>query len=135
MADSWSSATETAIFISIMARYDHLLIFKSTYNLCLLTYRLTWKYGRDYKYTLGEKMKEDAHGMLDILVETNSVANCEKGKLLNALLLKVEQFRMYARISCDLELITPESLGKVAELMEEISKQAGAWKGWVESQR
>lgn len=116
-----------------MARYDHLLIFKSTYALCLLTYRLTHNFGRDYRYTLGDRMKEATHDLLDILVETNSMNDSGKAKSLCAFLLKLEKFRMYVRISCDLGLITPESFGKVALNMEEIEKQAQRWKNWAKN--
>jgi hypothetical protein len=115
-----------------MARYDHLPIFKSSYTLCLLIYKLTHNFGKDYRYTLGERMKCSAHEMLNLLIETNSIANSEKSKSLRAFLLEMEKFRMYVRVSCDLKLITPTSLGKVAEIMEEIEKQATGWKTWVE---
>ena len=118
-----------------MARYDHLPIFKSSYALCLLTYKLTHNFGKDYRYTLGERMKCGAHEMLNLLIETNSVINSEKSKLLRAFLLEMEKFRMYIRVSCDLKLITPTSLGKVAEIMEEVEKQATGWKTWVEKEQ
>lgn len=117
-----------------MARYDHLPIFKSSYALCLLTYKITHNFGKDYRYTLGERMKGTAHDILDLLIETNSANIDEKGKLLSAFLLENEKFRMYARIACDLGRITPTFLGKTAELLEEIEKQAVGWKAWVEKQ-
>jgi hypothetical protein len=76
-------------------------------------------------------MKTATHDMLDLLIETNSVANAEKVKPLGAFMLKCEQFRMYVRVSCDLKILTPQSLGKVAEIMEEIGRQAEGWKSWV----
>ena len=129
-----SPPEQNAILIQ-MARYDHLPIFKSTYALCLLTYKLTHNFGKDYRYTLGERMKETAHDMLDLLVETNSAIDSEKGKPLSVFLLKVEKFRMYVRISCDLGRVTPASLGKVAELFEEIETQAVGWKIWCDKQK
>jgi hypothetical protein len=119
------------LYLTIMARYDHLPIFKSAYAFCLLAYELTHNFGRDYRYTLGERMKETAHDMLDLLIETNSAVNSEKTKLLEVLILKMEKYRMYARMSCDLKLVSPESLGKVAEALEEMEKQAVGWKNWA----
>ncbi len=68
-------------------------------------------------------MKETAHKMLDLLVETNSADNSEKVVPLTVLSLEIEKYRMYVRISCDLKIISPASLGKVSELLEEIEKQ------------
>ncbi len=116
-----------------MARYDHLPIFKSVYALCLLAYKLTHNFGKDYRYTLAERMKEIAHDMLDLLIETNSAINSEKAKLLDSLSLKMEKYKMYTRISCDLKLISPESLGKVTETLEEIEKQTTGWKKWAQN--
>lgn len=115
-----------------MARYDHIPLFKSAYNLCLEAYKITKNFSREYKYTLGEKIKETAHEMLDLVIETNSLEDKDKGKNLAILLLKTEKLRMHLRISCDLKIFPAKYLGETAEQLEEISKQAGGWKKWVE---
>jgi hypothetical protein len=118
-----------------MSRYDHLRIFKSAYELCLLTYRLTHNFGKDHRYTLGERMKCVVHDMLDLLIETNSATDAKKPEFLDVFSMKIERFRMYARISCDLKVITPGSLGKAEELLEDIETQAVAWRAWAKEQR
>jgi len=110
-----------------MARYDHLPLFKSTYALVLLVYQVTRKYDREYKYTLGEKIKENAHEILDGIIRTNSLPDPQKSASLKLLLLDVERLRIYFRISCDLHIMTPKFLGVLTERIEEIEKQMNGW--------
>jgi hypothetical protein len=41
--------------LSIMAQYQHLPIYKQTYDILLRTMTATKDFSRDYKYTLGQK--------------------------------------------------------------------------------
>ena len=114
-----------------MARYDHLPLFKATYNLCLEIYKVTANYSREYKFTLGETMKELSHDIVDTVIETNSLENKNKTGNLYRLLIKIEKLRIYLRISCDLKILSPQSLGKSAEMIEDIRKQTGGWINYV----
>lgn len=113
-----------------MARYDHLPLFKTAYKLCLEVYKITKDFSREYKYTLGEQIKETSHEILDLVIETNSLEDKNKGKNLTLLLLKTEKLRMYLRISCDLKILSASLLGKMALQLEEIGKQAAGWQKW-----
>jgi hypothetical protein len=42
-----------------MALYDELPVFKAAYDLLLDIYRFSAKLTREYKYTLGEKLKNE----------------------------------------------------------------------------
>lgn len=116
---------------NFMANYDHLPLFKSAFTLCLEMYKITKNFGREYKYTLGERIKEKSHVMLDIIIETNSLDNVRKVNSLRKLLLETEKLKMCLRISCHLKLISPKALGKSAENIEEICKQSYGWMNYA----
>jgi len=58
-----------------MSRYFHLPIFQMGYNLNLEIYRTTHNFPREYKYSLGQKIKEISSELLDLIVLTNSEEN------------------------------------------------------------
>ena len=41
-----------------MATYDHLPVYKKTYDLLLQLFRLSQNMERDYRYTIGENLKK-----------------------------------------------------------------------------
>ena len=43
----------------IMARYQHLPIYKMTYELLLKVMNITKNFPKEFKYTLGEKLKDE----------------------------------------------------------------------------
>jgi len=42
----------------IMTYYNNLPVYRSSYNLLLDIYNLTKNFSREYKYTLGQKLKQ-----------------------------------------------------------------------------
>ena len=43
-------------------------------------YKTTANFSREFKYTLGEKLKNSAHDILDVIMRTNSMPDREKQK-------------------------------------------------------
>ena len=44
-----------------MAKYDHLPIFKKSYDLCLEIEKQVNNFSRDYKYTIGTEIRQISH--------------------------------------------------------------------------
>jgi len=42
-----------------MARYDHLPVYKISYELLILIFRITKDFSREYKYTIGQEVKKE----------------------------------------------------------------------------
>lgn len=116
-----------------MARYDHLPIFKSAYILCLNVYKITRNFNREYKYTLGEKMKETSHRIVSLIIDTNSMENNVKTAGIAKILLETERLRIYSRIACDLKIFPIKHLGTITENLENLEKQSGGWIKWLKS--
>jgi hypothetical protein len=88
---------------------------------------MTKDYEREYKYTLGENIKNVSHDILDLIIEVNSLENKDKAEGLKIVLVKTEKLKIYMRISCDLKIISPKQLGNLAEKIEEIERQINGW--------
>ena len=55
-----------------MAQYEHLPIYKQTYDILLRTMTATKDFPREYKYTLGQKIKDELIEMVVLIYRANS---------------------------------------------------------------
>jgi len=114
-----------------MARYEHIKIFQCAYLLTLEVYKTTKNFSKEYKYTLAEKLKNIAHELLDLIMQTNTLPDKEKSKLFLLIDFKKENLRIYLRIACDLKIISGGRLGELNTKIEEIGRQLGGWQKWT----
>ena len=111
-----------------MSRYLHLPLFQKAYDFNLEIYRTTHNFPREYKYTLGQKIKEIASELLDCIVVANSEK--DKGRYFPLMKTQVEQIRIKLRLSYDLKIINSKRLEYLNRIIEEISKQVTGWENW-----
>ena len=55
-----------------MAQYQHLPIYKQTYDLLLRTMTATKDFPREYKYSLGQKIKDELMELVVLIYRANS---------------------------------------------------------------
>lgn len=115
----------------LMARYEHIRIFQSAYILTIEIYKTTGNFGKQYKYTLGEKLKNSSCDVLEAIMRANFVSNSEKKKYFPEIDFRKEKVRIYLRIAADLKLISSGRLGVLNERIEDIGNQLGGWQKWV----
>lgn len=108
-----------------MARYTHLTIYQKTYDLTLRIFRETHEFPRDYKYTLGQQMKETCLDMLDAIIEANG-AKEKKAPLERASAL-LERLRVSARLAYDLKVIGMKKYEVLSKYSDEIGRMIGGW--------
>lgn len=106
-------------------KYDQLPVFKESYDLTLQVYRSSLTMKRDYKYTLGEKLKEDV-GELQLNIYRASIRP-EKVPHVVAARERVEAIRMKIRLLRDLGQIPMNNMARLITSLESISKQLSAW--------
>jgi len=114
-----------------MENNNPLRIYKTSYDLLLSLFQLSAKFSREQKFTLGEKMKNEA---VELLVSICRINNDEKKKEESFLLAKdkVERIRIYLRIAKDLKEINLERFVELNESIEYILKQLSLWqKNWA----
>lgn len=116
-----------------MARYEHIAIFQSAYMLTLEIYKTTKNFSKEHKFTLGERLKNIAHELLDQVIKTNNMPGKEKLEGIKNIDYKKEELRIHLRLANDLKIISHGQLGVFNDKIEEIGKQAGGWSRWTAS--
>jgi hypothetical protein len=58
-----------------MAQYEHLPVFKKSYDLLLTIYQSVGMFGKEFKYTIGEKLKNEALELIVCIYKANSRVN------------------------------------------------------------
>jgi 23S rRNA-intervening sequence protein len=108
-----------------MATYDNLPVYKACYSLLILLFSGARNMQRDYRYTLGETMKNE----LVALVTNIYRANCraEKKNLLTSARENIEVVRLLLRLSRDLNQFPLKPFVAANENIESISKQLTTW--------
>lgn len=112
-----------------MAQYNHLPIFQLAYKLTLEIYQTTHQFSREYKYTLGQKLKEISAEFLDFIVVANSQEN--KLSALKEARLRLERLRIHIRLACDLKIISLKKYESAFRSLEDLSKQLSGWQEWA----
>lgn len=111
--------------------YD-LEVYKKCYDLLISVFVAVKHYSREYKYNLGDRIKQE---VLDVMlniyranVSENKSPYLQKGRE------HIEVLKLLIRLSKDLRLL---SVAKYTELFgktESISKQLLGWQKWYEQQ-
>lgn len=105
--------------------YDNLPVYKSTYDLLLMVFRLNRNFQRDYRYTLGENVKNELVALLVCIYQANSTV--QKVPHLQKAREHVVVVKLQIRLLMDLKQINLKQYAAAAELIESISKQLAAW--------
>lgn len=108
-----------------MAIYDNLPVFKASYDLLLEIYRLNENLKRDYRYTLGENLKQETMAMMVNIYKANSVE--DKIALLGEAREKLVAVKLYIRLLHDLKQLSVKQFALLSVHTESISKQLVAW--------
>ncbi len=108
-----------------MATYDQLPVYKVCYDLLIMTFYLVNHFKREYKYTLGERIKSEILNTLINIYWANT--HKEKSEALAKARNHLELVRLYYRIVKDMKQINLEKFVEANEKIENVSKQLFAW--------
>ncbi len=108
-----------------MAQYDELPVYKASYDLLILIFGFCIGFSRDYKYTLGEKLKNET---LDLIMHIYR-ANCsaEKNRELSKAREHTEVVRLLLRLTKDLRQIDLKKFVMINDKLESVSRQLTGW--------
>ncbi len=109
-----------------MAQYRHLPIYRLTYELLQRVMVVTKEFPREYKFTLGQKIKEEVIEMVVLIYRANSSVN--KISHIEAMLERLQVVELLFRLCHDLRLMPTNSYASVVEKTESLGKQAQGWK-------
>jgi hypothetical protein len=108
-----------------MAQYQHLPIYKKTYDVLLRVMTATNDFPREYKYTLGQKIKDE----LIELVVTIYRANSSKDKIyhIQLILERIQAIQLMIRLCHDMRIMSRGNYVALAEMTDSLGKQAQGW--------
>ena len=108
-----------------MVIYNHLPVYKASYDLLVDIFEVTRHFTREYKYTLGESIKKEAIEMITNIYRANS--SYDKRDKIQVARENIEVIRLYFRLMRDLGQISLKSFVEVNEKIEMVSKQLTGW--------
>lgn len=108
-----------------MAQYQHLPIYKTTYDLLVDLMNVTKDFPRDFKFSLGEKIQNHVIELLVLIYKANSARN--KKDFIEEILNEVQFLDLFLRISFDLKIIPQARYCVFMEKTFSIAKQAQGW--------
>lgn len=108
-----------------MANYTELNVYKATYGLLFEVLTASKSFHRDFKYTIGENLKNELISAMMQIWRANSTHT----KLDNILCARehIEKCRLYLRLLHDLRQINMEAFTKWNIAIQDISKQLSGW--------
>ena len=112
-----------------MAQYQHLPIYKTTYELLGAVTRLTAGFPKAYKYSLGEKIRGEVVEMIVYIFKANS-SRAERAEHAGIVLERVQVVELLLRLSRDMRAITIKQFSETVALTDSLGRQA---QGWIKS--
>ena len=104
-----------------MGNYDELPVFKASYDLLLEIFKLTKNFSKDYKYTIGESLKNETMALITHIYRANSTT--KKVDIIQTAREKTEVIRLYIRLLKDLREINLKRFVQVNKRIENVSRQ------------
>ncbi len=106
--------------------HDTLPVFKKGYDLLIEIYKMTTDLRREYKYTIGEKLKNET---LELLLEIYRANLSRKKEIyIDRCRENTEAVRLLIRLLHDLRQISIKRMIAINILIESVSKQLSGWK-------
>lgn len=110
-----------------MAQYQHLPIYRITYELLQKSVLTIKEFPRDYKFTIGQQLQETIVGLVVLIYKANT-AKAERLIYIEQLLEKIQVTELLIRLSQNMRLISKKDYGTLVEMTQSLNKQAEGWK-------
>lgn len=108
-----------------MAQYKHLPIYKTTYELLEAVTRKTKDFPKDFKYSLGDKIRSECIELVVSIYKANSTK--QRQEFIQNILDRVQVIELMLRLCKDLRLLTVESFSAIVVLTDSLGRQAQGW--------
>jgi len=109
-----------------MAQYQHLPIYKTTYALLEAVTKRTKDFPRDYKYSLGDKIRNECIELVIFIYKANSMFK-ERQNHLEQILERVQVINLMLRLAKDLRLFSVTAFSEIILLTDSLARQAQGW--------
>jgi len=109
-----------------VARYQHLPIYKLSYEILLRVMLVVKDFPRDHKYTLGQKLRDEVIALIVLIYRANSSEH--KSQIIGEILEKVLVVELLVRLSRDMLILSIKHYAGLVEMTESLARQAQGWK-------
>ncbi len=109
-----------------MAIHKELPIYKSAYDLLKLAAEITRNYPRDFKRSIGEKVRDECVEIITLIFKAN--VSYQKIQHIDSILERVQVVELLLRLSRDMRFISTGQYSRVIGITDEIGKQSSGWK-------
>lgn len=112
-----------------MAQYQHLPIYKTTYDLLVMVTRITANFPKAYKYSLGDKLRAEVVELVVFIFKANS-SRTDRTKNAGLFLERLQVVELLLRLCKDLRLLAVKQFAEIVSLSDSLGRQA---QGWIKS--
>lgn len=112
-----------------MAQYQHLPIYKATYELLVSVNQITAGFPKAYKYSLGDKLRSEVVELVVFIFKANS-SKTDRVQQASLFLERLQVVALVLRLCKDLRLLTVKEFAEIVSLSDGLGRQA---QGWIKS--
>jgi hypothetical protein len=109
-----------------MAQYKHLPIYKVTYELLEQITRVTKDFPRDYKYSLGVKLRDEVVDLVVFVYKANTFLQ-DRGHYVLLILERMQVVELLVRLCKDMRLMSIKQFSETVLLTDSVARQAQGW--------
>ncbi|MGB4205357.1 MAG: four helix bundle protein [Bacteroidales bacterium] len=110
-----------------MALFTELPVYKLGYDLLIEIYERTKTLNREYKYTIGERLKNEVFELLINIYKANKSKKTTRLDYIEEARQHLEIIRLLLRVLRDLRIIGVKGFVFIDVKVEELSKQLTSW--------
>ncbi len=111
-----------------LAQYHHLNIYKKSFDFLVEITKQTTHFQRDFRYTLGEKLNNNAIDFIVWIYKANSAQNLnERAKFIKELLERLQYINVILRLSHELKNISKDKYIELTLMTQDVEKQLNGW--------
>lgn len=114
-----------------MALFTQLPVYKLGYDLLIELYKRTSNFTREYKFTLGERLKNNATDMLINIYKANKSKKENRLQYIDEARQNIEVLRLLLRLCKDLKIMGVKRFVALNMQVEELSKQLASWQKYT----
>ena len=108
-----------------MAIYSDLPIYKASYDLLLEVFQFTKDFQKEYKYTVGESIKNETIALLTLIFRASS--RQDKQAVIQEARERIEVIRLFIRLMNDMKQVSLKKFVHINQKVEDVSKQLAGW--------
>ncbi len=102
-------------------------LFKDIYQFNVLMLNTTKAFPKDFKFSLGDRIKNLTMDALELINDGVSTKSSQKTETIDLLIIKFSNIRLLIRLCVDTKCINVEKFSFINEEIERILKQLYAW--------